>query len=195
MNTFLRPYNSKDFENHTYFTRHLLLLLLAISSTVFGAKTFSWYDPVHSWKAGPGEVMTVENLFRLIGRIPPWWNGIFFVIYYLSRDWSTWVECAPRFHNGLKFFLKNQCHFYMYQCFHVFHYQNKNETFSVMLYRKKWKSLCRNVSTIPITAMGCQQCLPLSVVQLKDKHCWKLHCRNGVLDKFKQYVLKYILWS
>ena len=23
---------------------------------------FSWQDPVHSWKAGPGEVMTVENL-------------------------------------------------------------------------------------------------------------------------------------
>jgi hypothetical protein len=26
-------------------------------------ETFSWQDPVHSWKAGPGEVMTVENLF------------------------------------------------------------------------------------------------------------------------------------
>ena len=34
MNTFLRPYNPKDFENHIYFTRHLILLLLAISSTV-----------------------------------------------------------------------------------------------------------------------------------------------------------------
>ena len=30
--------------------------------TAFGAETFSWQDPVHSWKAGPGEVMTVENL-------------------------------------------------------------------------------------------------------------------------------------
>ena len=29
--------------------------------TVFGAGTFSKQDPVHSWKAGPGEVMTVEN--------------------------------------------------------------------------------------------------------------------------------------
>ena len=27
--------------------------------TTFGAGTFSWKDPVHSWKAGPGEVMTV----------------------------------------------------------------------------------------------------------------------------------------
>ena len=33
--------------------------------TTFGAGTFSWQDPVHSWKAGPGEVMTVENLFRV----------------------------------------------------------------------------------------------------------------------------------
>jgi hypothetical protein len=31
--------------------------------TTFGAGTFSWQDPIHSWKAGPGEVMTVKNLF------------------------------------------------------------------------------------------------------------------------------------
>ena len=31
-------------------------------NTAFGAGTFSWQDSVHSWKAGPGEVMTVENL-------------------------------------------------------------------------------------------------------------------------------------
>ena len=31
--------------------------------TAFGAGTFSWQDPVHSWKAGPVEVMTVENSF------------------------------------------------------------------------------------------------------------------------------------
>ena len=41
------------------------------------------------------------------------------------------------------------------------------------------------VSTIHITAMGCQQCLPLSVVQLKGKHCQKLHYRNGVVDRFR----------
>ena len=34
MNTFLRPYIPKDFKNHPYFARHLILLLLAISSTV-----------------------------------------------------------------------------------------------------------------------------------------------------------------
>ena len=32
---------------------------------------------------------------------------------------------------------------------------------------------CPNVSTTPITAMVCRQCLPLSVVQLKGKHCRK----------------------
>ena len=33
--------------------------------TAFGVGTFSWQDLVHSWKAGTGEVMTVENLFRV----------------------------------------------------------------------------------------------------------------------------------
>jgi hypothetical protein len=41
-----------------------------------------------------------------------------------------------------------------------------------------------NVSTTPIMAIGCRQCLPLTVVQLKDKHCRKPHCRNGVVDTF-----------
>ena len=39
-----------------------------------------------------------------------------------------------------------------------------------------------NVSTTHITAMECWQCLPLSVVQLKDKHCRKPHCSNGIVD-------------
>ena len=33
--------------------------------TAFEAGTFSWQDPVHSWKAGPGEVMTVEKKYLL----------------------------------------------------------------------------------------------------------------------------------
>ena len=41
-----------------------------LDDTTFGAGTFSWQDTVHSWKAGPGEVMTVENLFIIR-------NGIF----------------------------------------------------------------------------------------------------------------------
>ena len=37
---------------------------------------------------------------------------------------------------------------------------------------------CPNVSTTPIRAMECRQCLPLSVVQLKGKP----HRLNGVVD-------------
>ena len=33
-------------------------LLLILDQMIFGEGTFSWQDPVHSWKAGPGEVMT-----------------------------------------------------------------------------------------------------------------------------------------
>jgi hypothetical protein len=40
------------------------------------------------------------------------------------------------------------------------------------------------VSITPIMAMGCRQCLPLSNVQLKGKHCRKPHCHNGVVDTF-----------
>ena len=32
-----------------------------LDDTAFGAGTFSWQDPVHSWKAGLGELMTVKK--------------------------------------------------------------------------------------------------------------------------------------
>ena len=54
----------------------------------------------------------------------------------------------------------------------------------------KKKDPCPNVSTTPITAMGCRQCLPLSVVQLKGKHCRKPHCRNGVVDTLSLSTLE-----
>jgi hypothetical protein len=38
--------------------------------------------------------------------------------------------------------------------------------------------------------MGCWQCLPLGVVQLKAKHCQKPHCRNEVVDRFGQAGLE-----
>ena len=44
----------------------------------------------------------------------------------------------------------------------------------------------------PITAMGCRQCLPLNVVQLKGKRCQKLHCRN---ELFERCVLKLTIWE
>ena len=46
------------------FTAQVLRWQLSLSRPIQSdhwAGTFSWY-PVHSWKAGPGEVMTVENL-------------------------------------------------------------------------------------------------------------------------------------
>jgi hypothetical protein len=46
--------------------------------------------------------------------------------------------------------------------------------------------------------MGCQQCLPPSVVQLKGKHCRKPHCRNGVVGTFglgfKESTFQYSKW-
>ena len=36
----------------------------------------------------------------------------------------------------------------------------------------------------PIKAIMCQQCLSLSVVQLKGKHCQKPYCHNGVVATF-----------
>ena len=68
-------------------------------------------------------------------------------------------------------------------------------------YRTTWSSLfrqqeslcnghwlCPNVSTTPIMAMGYWQCLTLSVVHLKGKHCRKPHCRNGVVNTFRHDV-------
>ena len=54
---------------------------------------------------------------------------------------------------------------------------------------------CPNVSTTPITAMGCRQCLPISVVQLKGKHCRKPHCRNGDVDHCEENCFKIVAVS
>ena len=40
-----------------------------LDGTAFGAETFSWQDPVHSWKAGPGEVMTGKFIWLLANEI------------------------------------------------------------------------------------------------------------------------------
>ena len=52
---------------------------------------------------------------------------------------------------------------------------------------------CPNVPTTPITAMGCRQCLLLSVVQLKGKPCQKPHCCNGVVDSFRHNLIEKLL--
>ena len=56
-----------------------------------------------------------------------------------------------------------------------------------------FRQQCPNVSTTPITAMGCRQCLHLSVVQLKDEHYRKLHCLNGVDDTFEHGYFEKLL--
>ena len=54
----------------------LIASLQKISSvsddTPFGAGTFSWQDSVHSSKAGPGEVMTVENKHTKLTYLMNW---------------------------------------------------------------------------------------------------------------------------
>ena len=42
------------------------LLIADCDDTPFGDGTLAWQDTVHSWKAGPGEVMSVENKQNLI---------------------------------------------------------------------------------------------------------------------------------
>ena len=52
---------------------------------------------------------------------------------------------------------------------------------------KRWFFIIQvspNVSTTPITAMGCRQCLSLSVVQLKGKHCRHPIAVMGVVNTF-----------
>ena len=58
----------------------------------------------------------------------------------------------------------------------------KKKSVDPRLHLKRVGQYCSNVSTTPITAMGCWQCLSLSVLQLKGKHCRKPHCRNGVVE-------------
>ena len=42
-------------------------------NATFGAVIFSCQeDPVHSWKAGPGEVMTVENKYTKLTYLMNW---------------------------------------------------------------------------------------------------------------------------
>ena len=53
-----------------------------------------------------------------------------------------------------------------------------------------WRNIHRNTKFVidglarTIMAMGCRQCLPLRVVQLKSKQCRKPHYCNGVADTF-----------
>ena len=55
----------------------------------------------------------------------------------------------------------------------------------------------------PIKAMGCSQCLSLSVVHRKGKHCQKPHYRNEVVCRYVwaiplshiEYLLEYFSYE
>ena len=55
-----------------------LLIADRTDDTTFGAGTFSWQDPVHSWKAGPGEVMAGKFIYLFFTSI----NTTTFILYY-----------------------------------------------------------------------------------------------------------------
>ena len=48
-----------------------------LDDTAFGAERFSWQDLVHSMKAGPGEVMTAENLLLTFFKVATLRNSCF----------------------------------------------------------------------------------------------------------------------
>ena len=64
-----------------------------------------------------------------------------------------------------------------------------------LLFWTYFNSLSPKWSTIPITAMGRRQCLPLSIIiqKLKGKHCWKTHCRNWIVVHCGLCFLKWCL--
>ena len=72
--------------------------------TAFGAGTFSWQDPVHSWKAGPGlnSIMTVENLFfystSVVVIARSTWT-FFCQLYYLLFNLVCLYQTAEQFVN------------------------------------------------------------------------------------------------
>ena len=75
---------------------------------------------------------------------------------------------------------------------------------SLNYYFYGWKSFSEKfrwfliLTLTPIKAMGCLQCLPLSIVQLKGKLCRNPHCCNGVEDTFgliEWTVSKTLIWS
>ena len=82
-------------------------------------------------------------------------------IWTFLTFWSSWPLQSFQIYLQFQIFYQLQ----IFPCFELF-------------------KVSSNVSTTPITAMECGQYLPISVVQLKGKHCQKTHCCNGVVDTF-----------
>ena len=51
------------------------------NDTAFGAGTFSWQNPVHSWKAGPGEVITEIFIYYVLIRLALIYNSKCLIIF------------------------------------------------------------------------------------------------------------------
>ena len=90
------------------------------------------------------------------------------ICYYLCKN-NLYPKCCPAF------FGNNTNHYIVF---------SSTSALPVSL-EKSLSNNSPNVSTTPIMAMGCRQCLSLTVVHLKGKHCRKPHCRNGVVGTFE----------
>ena len=110
------------------------------------------------------------------------WKTLFFIPFFMFVLFFTF----PSFHAQFTPFYRDSLpNFYIFYfiiflfCFEViFPLALKSSTQSIW---RCW-SLPERIYTSPTMAMECQQFLPLSVVQLKHKHCQEPHCRNGVVD-------------
>ena len=108
--------------------------------------------------------------------------------------WLAWPKLAVKTVNWKLFFLLINCILNAYYELSFIQYSFvlylPSISVEIFILRRSfvssfwYHSHSPNVSTTPITEMGCRQCLPLSVVQLKGKHCRNPHCRNGVVDTF-----------
>ena len=77
-----------------------------------------------------------------------------------------------------------------FQIHTYFSVQNNNFSGTFINFEKKSPHTLPFAQTylqLPLRQRGCRQCLPLSVVELKGKHCRKPHCCNGVVDTFVQW--------
>ena len=99
----------------------------------------------------------------------------------------TWKNINHLYNFSCGRWILNQILFYWNYMAYIPHRVQARQNCPLIFIIFQRTCLSRKVSTTPITAMGCRQCLPLSVVQLKGKHCRKPHCRNWVADTFEPW--------
>ena len=137
------------------------------------------------WDRGPFQLLPERMLPQ------KWFHPAVVLDQQDLMEWFSRFYCfATRLGNDLKlpFFMARAYRFCLtaallwsksnsqFECSHMIYsltywwnsYREKN-ILRVQLKVLNCSWICPNVSTTPITAMGCWQCLPLSVVQLKGK--------------------------